>query len=306
MATYLVTQATGHQAQWTIQHLLAAGAKVHAVVRNPQKIPSILESPGVSIFKGESINFEDISRAAQGCRGVYLNTFPIPGMETQQAKTIVDACKKAGVKTVVACTAMGTGTKAIWDDQVTEESQLRGYYRSKAEVEDVVRKAGFEAYTILRPGFIHVDYFLPNAYVNYPELPTKGELAHGCEDGARVPHTDANDIGKYAAAALLNPDKFAGQEVEVVSDNLTVQEVRDILVKVSGREVRVRRRTPEEYEAVRSTVFGQKFHQMASAKEFSASMTAAKEAAAKLGIPLTPLEAALRRDKDRLLECLPA
>ncbi|KAI3325556.1 NmrA-like family protein [Xylariaceae sp. AK1471] len=306
MTTYLVIQATGHQSQWTITHLLEAGAKVHAVVRDPQKTLPVLQRPGVTIFKGESNNFEEVSRAAQGCEGVFLNTFPIPGLETQQAKTVVDACKKAGVKNIVVTTTMGTGNRAMWDDHVTEECGLRGYYLSKAEVEDVVRSAGFEAYTILRPGFIHIDYMLPNAAQNFPELPTNGELAHCFDDGVRMPHTDAHDIGKYAAAALQNPAKFGSQEIDLVNENLTIQEVRDILVRVSGRDVRVKRRTPEEVEAARTTAFGQSFHLMANSKDFGASVAAAKEAEVKFGIPFTSLEAALRREKGRLLECLPA
>jgi uncharacterized protein YbjT (DUF2867 family) len=45
MATYLITQATGVQALLTIGNLLAAGAKVHALVRDPLKIPDVLERP---------------------------------------------------------------------------------------------------------------------------------------------------------------------------------------------------------------------------------------------------------------------
>ncbi|KAI8625236.1 NmrA-like family protein [Xylariaceae sp. FL1651] len=305
MATYLITQATGCQAQATITHLLAAGAKVHAVVRNPQKIPEVLKSPGVTVFKGESVNFEDVFRAAQGCKGVFLNTFPIPGLEAQQAKTIVEAAKKAGIKTIVANTTMGTGRRDMWDDAVTEECFLRDYYRSKAGVEDTVRAAGFEAYTILRPAFIHVDYMLPNARENFPKLATNGELDHFYNDGARMVQTVADDIGKYAAAALENPAKFGGHEIELASENLTIEEIRDILVKVSGRDVQTKRYDLKEFENGRPSAFGQYFHLWANVKNFDGVVKAAKEAEAKFGIPFTPLETALRKDKDRLLECLP-
>ncbi|KAI0129741.1 NmrA family protein [Xylariales sp. AK1849] len=304
MATYLVTQATGHQSQWTITRLLAAGAKVHAVVRDPQRIPTILQEPGVTVFTGASTDFEEVLRAAQGCKGVFLNTYPIPGLERQQAKTVVDACKKAGVKTVVLSTSFCTGRKAIWDDPVTEECQLRDYYVSKAEAEDVVRGAGFEAYTILRPAFCHFDYLLPNALGNFPKLSTNGELDHAFNDGARMPHTDAHDVGKYAAAALQNPAKFGGQEIDLCNENLTIEEVRDILVRVSGRDVRVRKRTKEEVEEAKD-VTAQRFQLWANAKDFSAIVAAAREVQVKFGMPFTSLELALQREKDRLLECLP-
>ncbi|KAI1198978.1 NmrA family protein [Nemania serpens] len=301
MATYLITQATGHQAQWTIRHLLAAGAKVHAIVRDPSKIPDVLKSPGVTIFKGESVNFDDVYQAAQGCVSVYLNTFPIPGLEVQQAKTIVEASKKAGLKSVVACTTMATGNKDLWDDDITEQCHLSGYYRAKAEVEDIVRGSGFDAWTILRPAVIHVDYMLPSVQLNFPRLSTHGELDHFFDDGARMVQTDGSDIGRYAAAALQDPAKFGGHAIELGHENLTIEEVRDVLVRVTGREVGIKKLRLEDG----TPAAGQLFHLWANHKDFSSVVAAAKEAQAKFGIPFTSLEEALRRDKSRLLECLP-
>ncbi|KAI1151580.1 NmrA family protein [Nemania diffusa] len=301
MATYLITQATGQQAQWTIRHLLAAGAKVHAIVRDPSKIPEVLKSPGVTIFKGESANFDDVFQAAQGCKAVYLNTFPIPGLELQQAQTITSAARKAGLESVVACTTMCTGYRDMWDDAATEACHLLGYYRSKAAVEDAVRGAGFAAWTILRPAFIHVDYMLPNAHGNFPRLPTHGVLDHCFDAGARMVQTDGSDIGRYAAAALQDPAKFAGHEIELGSENLTIEEIRDVLVRVSGRDVGIRRLTPEDG----TPAPGQLFHLWANAKDFGPVVAAAREAQAKFGIPFTSLEEALQRDKSGLLECLP-
>jgi uncharacterized protein YbjT (DUF2867 family) len=306
MASYLVTQATGQQSRWVITHLLAAGLKVHAVVRDAQKVPPILKDPAVTIFQGESKNYEDIYRAAQGCKGVFLNTFPIPGLEAQQANTVVEACKKAGVESIVAATSFLTGDRALWDDATTEECGLREYYLSKAEVEEAVRQAAFKAYTILRPAVIYQDFLLPGAYQNFPELPTHGELAHCLNDGIKMPHTDAHDVGKYAAAALRNPAIFGGQEIDLGNEVLTIEEVRDILAKVSGRDVGLRKRTPAEVEGVKATVFGQRFHLLANARDFSAVGAAAKENEAKFGIPVTSLEVALQRDRALLLECLPA
>ncbi|KEY74833.1 hypothetical protein S7711_06519 [Stachybotrys chartarum IBT 7711] len=305
MPTYLITQATGLQARWTIQHLLDSGAMVHAVVRDPAKTFPVLQDARVTIFKGESTDFEAIHRAAQGCDGVFLNTFPIPGLEAQQAQTIVDASKKAGIKSVVATTSFITGNKSFWDDDTTKEVGLHGYYSSKFAVEEIVRGAGFDAYTILRPAFIHFDYLLPNVHGNYPELHTHGELVHVLNEGAKMPHTDASDIGKYAAAALLDPKKFAGQEIELSHENLTAEEARDIIATVSGREVGVKRLSAEEVKSGKRAVFLQAFHFWANVKDFSPVTAAAKDVQAKFGIPFTKLEAALQREKALLLECLP-
>ncbi|EOO04196.1 putative family protein [Phaeoacremonium minimum UCRPA7] len=305
MATYLITQATGQQSRWVITHLLAAGASVHAVVRNLQKVPAALNKPGITLFEGESTNFDAIYKAAQGCKGAFLNTFPIPGVEAQQAKTVVEACKKAGVEAIVASTTFCTGNKEIWSDAATEKVGLVGYYTSKAAVEEAVRNAGL-TYTIVRPAVIHWDHFLPSVLHNFPALPVTGELDHAFDEGSRMAQTDGNDVGRYAAAALLNPAKFGGQEIDLGNENLTIEEVRDILARVSGRAVRVRKKTPAEIEAAAATVSGQRFQVWANSKDFTDVVKAAAKARAKFGMPLTSLEDALRRDKAQLLECLPA
>lgn len=306
MSTYLVTQATGQQSQWVIKHLLAEGATVHAVVRNPDKIPPTLALPGVTIFKGESHDLQSILKAAHGCKGAFLNTFPIPGLEAQQAETIVEACVQAGVESVVAATTLCTGNKAIWDTPETKQCQLNNYFLSKAEVERIVRSADLKAYTILRPGFIHFDYLLPSANFNFPRLSKAGILDHAYDDGAKMPQTDANDIGRYAAAALQNPGKFAGKEIELSNELLSVEQVREIIGRVSGRNIqlaRIPRAEIEEAELARSPL---KFHLWANSSDFNSLKEAAKEAQDTFKMPFTSLESALKRDRKQLLDCLPA
>jgi uncharacterized protein YbjT (DUF2867 family) len=306
MATYLVTQATGLQSQWVIKHLLGAGVRVHAVVRNLRNVPPTLQDTRIQLFQGESQNVEEILRAAQGCKGVFLNTFPIPGLETEQAKAVVEACSRAGVESIVASTVILANDKAILDDAAIDEAQLRDYFVSKAAVEDIVRRANFSAYTILRPAIIQQDFMLPHAYQNFPELPTHGELVHCLNEGVRLPYTDAHDVGKYAAAALLDPTKFGGQEIDLFNEILTIEETRDIITKVSGKDVRVRKRTPAEQEETLNTVFGQRFHIVANGRDFSSVADVPRKVEMNFGIRLSSLEESLVREKEHLIESLPA
>ncbi|CAI6014032.1 unnamed protein product [Clonostachys chloroleuca] len=276
MSTYLVTQATGRQSQWTIKHLLAAGAIVHAV------LPAILNEANVTVFKGENTDSE---------AGAFLNTFPYPpGIEAQQATTVVEACKKAGVEIIVASTTFNTGDKALWDNTVTKEIGLHGYYQSKALVEDIVRGAGFQAYTILRPSSIHFDYLLPSVYMNYPTLPVDGILLHSLDDEVPIAHTNACDIGKYAAAALQDPEKFV--------------EAAEILKRVSGKDIQARKRTELEMEEASNTVGLHKFHAWINTRDLKHGPERTKAVQAEFGIPFNSLESAFQREKAALLECL--
>ncbi|KAF4450423.1 Nitrogen metabolite repression protein nmrA [Fusarium austroafricanum] len=306
MSAYLITQATGQQSQWIIKHLLEADVKIHAVVRNIEKIPGILSDPRIALFQGESKNYDDVFKAAQGCKAAFLNTIPLPGLETLQAKTIVEACEKAGVKTIVAATTFCTNRKDIWDDDEAKKvSLLQPYYASKFEVENIVRAGNFEGYTILRPAYLHYDFFIPNAYNNFPRLPTDGEIDDLLIGDAKFPYTDAQDIGKYAAMALQYPSKFGGQEIDLANNLLDFEQVRDILVRVSGRHVGVFKRTPEEVKELGINVHGQVFQLLANIKSLKFVETQAKQVQEKFGIPFTSLEEALKRDRARLLECIP-
>ncbi|KAF9874578.1 NmrA-like family protein [Colletotrichum karsti] len=305
MATYLITQATGQQSLWAILYLLESGAKIHGLVRDLEKVPSNLRNPNITLFQGESKNLEDVFRAAQGCNGVFLNTVPYPGLELLQAKTVVEACEKAGVDTIVAATTHNTGMKEMWDDDATRNIGLHDYFSSKAAVEDTVRTGKFRAYTILRPAVLHHDFHLPGSLGNFPRLSTHGVLDHLLEDGVKLPFTDTSDVGKYIAAALQDPAKFGGEEIDLGNQLLTIEEAQDILTKISGREVQVAKRTLKEVEEMGISAFGQRFHLFANIKNLIWARNNAKDVQRRFGIPFTSVSEALQRDSAKVLECLP-
>ncbi|KAI1173286.1 NmrA family protein [Nemania sp. FL0916] len=310
MATYFVSQATGHQSLATITHLLKTGAKIHALVRSLEKAKTIpiLHDTGVTLFEGESVDPDAVYKAAQGCQGVFLNTVPIPGLEIPQARTIIEESQKAGIKSIVTSTVFCTGTPNFWDDdatksiKVTDEVSLYDYFRSKQDVENLVRIAGFENWTVLRPGVIHIAYMMPHVMANFPKLHHNAELNHFCEPDARIAQTDCDDIGKYAAAAFQNPAKFSSESIELVSENMTQKEVTQTLARVTGRKVVSKQYGVEEYDP---NVFGAAFHLWSNIRDFTEVMKKAEAAQAKFGIPFTSLEDALTRDREQVLECIP-
>ncbi|KAI8632919.1 NmrA family protein [Xylariaceae sp. FL1651] len=304
MGTYFVSQATGHQSQATITHLLSTGAKIHALVRSlekAKKIP-ILQNTAVTLFEGESVDGEAVFKAAQGCQGVFLNTVPIPGLEIPQAQTIILGSKKAGIKRIVAPTVFCAGNPEFWDDEVTRDIGLYNYFKSKNDVEVLIRNAGFENWTILRPAVIHINYMMPNVMASFPKLHEKAELNHFCNPDTKIAQTDCDDIGRYAAAAFQEPSKFCGEFVDLVSENITQGEAAQTLARVTGRKVTAKQYSLEEFD---QNIFGAAFHLWANFKDFTEVMKSAEAAQTKFGIPFTSLEDALTRDKDRLLDCIP-
>ena len=306
MATYLVTCATGQQGSAIIKYLIIAGVKIHAVVRNIHSDKSRqLESQGVQLFEGDNDNFDLFREAARGCKGLYLNlqlSPTDPTAQQRQAHGIVSACKEAGVETIVLSTAYFTGNRSKWDNDLGKESGVWGYYTAKAQMEDAVREAGVKHYTILRPAWFYSNYLLPYSTLPFPSFAEAGELVHSYDVGTKMSHIDEDTIGNYAAAALLDPEKFNGQEIELGGENLTIDEVADILRKVSGYNVRVRKRTPAEVLAAKNVVPTQVFNLLANEVDLSIDGESIQR---KYGIHMTGFEEYLEREKRQLRVSLP-
>jgi hypothetical protein len=90
---------------------------------------------------------------------------------------------------------------------------------------------------------------------------------------------------------------------------LTVQEVRDIIAKVSQGDIGVKKFTADECEARKETQPGLIFQIFENIKPEgpatkNTAKATAKELEEKFGIPLTSLETYLEREKAELLACL--
>ncbi|KAK5635769.1 hypothetical protein RRF57_011481 [Xylaria bambusicola] len=249
MPTYLVTGATGQQGRATIDALLARGAKVHAVVRDPTKVAARkLEAQGVALFKGNNDDFDVFRKAAQGCAGIFLNVMERPQNPEpeKQVEGILAACKDAGVQHVVVSTSGWAGNREKWDIPETKTGSIFVFNEGEELIEDAVRRSGLQYYTILRPFWFHSNYLVPTIDAFYPELRESGTVVHSYNPGVTFPHINVKDIGEFAAMALSNPIRFNGQEIELASENLGIEEVAGAIGKVTGKPVTIRRATTEE------------------------------------------------------------
>ncbi|KAJ7822266.1 NAD dependent epimerase/dehydratase [Mycena olivaceomarginata] len=256
--TFLITTATGRQGTSTARLLLAQGAQVHALVRDPTSPASLtLKSLGATLFKGGFDDVPAITAAIQGVTGVFLNTFPNfadPNGETRAAETFVAAARAAGtVTSFVVSTVFQTDALEDWSTLKGEFPFLAQYYASKAGAERVVRASGF-AYTILRPGWLDHNYIGAGVEYHFPEYARERVLTVSSPRGWRMEHLDADDVGQFAAAALLDPGRFAGKELDLVNELLTFEEIAAHLGEALGAEVKVKYRTPEETAEARKVL----------------------------------------------------
>ncbi|KAI1366637.1 NmrA family protein [Xylaria arbuscula] len=247
-ATHLVTGATGQQGRATINALLARGARLHAVVRDPTKTAAReLQARGVVLFKGDNDDFEVFHKAAQGCAGVFLNVMERPQNREphKQVEGILAACRDAGVQHVIVSTSSWAGNREKWDIPETKKGTIFAFNEGEELVEDAVRQSGLR-YTILQPSLFHSNYLPLTIDHFYLELRASGILVHSLEPGATLPHINVKDIGEFAAMALSDPDGFNGQEIELTSENLGIEGVAEAISKATGRHLTVKKATTEE------------------------------------------------------------
>lgn len=121
--------------------------------------------------------------------------------------------------------------------------------RDKSKLMDDVKDAGFDHWTILRPGLFMANFVLPKAAF-FRDIHETGVWSQGLLPSTRVPLVDHEDIAKFAIAAFTDPGKFGGQTICLASELLNPDEIVRLISKASGKDVRAKYLLDEEFEEV--------------------------------------------------------
>lgn len=230
-----------------MRELLARGATVHALVRDPAGPAAhalTALSPHIKLFKGDFYDAESIAVAAQGTRGAFINPFPdFSGdparSEGVQAANFVDAARAAGTTHLVISTSLMTGEHEAFL-AADPNYPLKAYHESKIAAEAAVVGSGLR-WTVLRPPWLFQNYLAPQSDQYFPALSGPAhELATPIAPDMRFAHLDAYDVGRFAAAALFDSEKFNGQIIKLGGALLSVRDAAAALSKFAGREVPLR------------------------------------------------------------------
>lgn len=178
----LITGATGHTGAEVVRLVTAKGARVRALVRNPEKADTIAGG-GVETAAGDLDKPETLSRALIGIEKVFLLSTADPRQVELQGNLVI-AAKRAGVKHIVKMSALG----AALDSPVS-------FSRWHAQTEAQIEKSGI-AYTHLRPHF-----FMQNILMFAGGVARDGAIRAPVKDG-KISLVDTRDIAAVAARVL--------------------------------------------------------------------------------------------------------
>ncbi|KAJ5115665.1 hypothetical protein N7456_000013 [Penicillium angulare] len=244
--TILVTGATGLQGGATARHLLARGLRVHALVRTKQSAAAVdLQNRGAVLIEGNFDRPEQLKNACQEATAVFLNVSPSfrgDGAELRQATNVVRAARASGTVTTLVYTSVCAVDQREqfpgWVDG-SMSSVMKGYFESKAAIEELVRSAGFMHWTILRPPVFMTNYLLPSVRGYFPELAKSCTLRTAMPTGKRTMLIDPNDIGRLAAAVLAAPTQFSHRALDIGGEALKTEEIAEAISEISGREIAI-------------------------------------------------------------------
>ena len=221
----LVTGATGQQGGALARVLLDKGHRVRAFVRRPDSPEAKeLERLGAELTEG---NFEEpstIEGAARGVDAVFVVATPFEAgteAEVRHGIAAADAAKAAGVGHLVYSSV----ANADRDTGIP-------HFDSKREVEEHIERLGVP-YTIVAPV-----YFMENLLAPWtlPEL-KEGRLPMALSSSRPLQQIALSNIAAFTALILEKRKDFAGQRLDIASDEVAGDEVAETLTRVTGHEI---------------------------------------------------------------------
>jgi len=216
----VVTGGTGKQGGAVVKSLRERGREVRVVTRSPDSAKAReLASAGVTLVRASLEDTAALTKALEGATSLFAMTTPFEGGtqgEIRQGMSAADAAKAADVHLVF--TSVGSANRQTGVP----------HFDSKYEIEKHIAKIGVRA-TVLAPV-----YFMENLYFGKEQL-AKGIYATPLPPTRQLAQVAVADIGAIAVRLLEDPGRFAGKRFDLGSDELTGNDVRAILSRVTGR-----------------------------------------------------------------------
>lgn len=195
--TIAVIGATGSQGKGVVDALIKEGAfKVRAISRNPANYSGNADE----VVKADLTDLTTLTEAFKGAHGVFVVTNFWGGAdEIAQGKIAIQAAKDAGVNHFIWSTLPDV-------EKISNNKFDVPHFTYKAQVDELIGKAGFENYTFVQPPF----YFQNFSGMMGPQPKEDGSIGWTLplDRSKKVIHmADINDLGKVVAGAFLNPEK---------------------------------------------------------------------------------------------------
>jgi uncharacterized protein YbjT (DUF2867 family) len=224
----LITAATGQVGREAINGLIAAGAPVRALVRDPVRADM---PAGVEVAQGSFEDDASLGRALDGVETMLLAGRDSPEAVEQHRRVLAHA-RRAGVRHIVKLSAIGASA-------TSPVALMREHHEVD---EDVLR--GPAEWTLLKP---HL--YLQNLLRAADAVRRNGLLSAPMGHGG-FPLVDTRDVGAAAASVLRDPAAHAGKSYRLTGPAAYgYDDVAAAMASVAGRDVTYEAVVPRDHEA---------------------------------------------------------
>lgn len=232
----LVIGGTGATGAEAVRHLVAHGAQVRVVTRDPSAAADNPALQGAELVAGDSSQPETLKEAFEDVEKVYLVPPTHPGWDETQSATI-DMAAAAGVRHLVKL--------SVFEADPDEPSLiLRFHHRGEQEIE----RHGM-AFTHIRANSFFQNVLLLDA----PAVQAQS-CFYSCVGDAKFAKIDARDIGEVVATVLTEPG-HENRTYELTGPAaLSYDDIAAELSRACGREIRYVDMPPDDYAALLTSV----------------------------------------------------
>jgi uncharacterized protein YbjT (DUF2867 family) len=250
-----IVGATGAQGGGLARAILAdpeGGFAVRAITRKPDSDKGReLAAQGAEVVAADLDNFESLRKAFAGAHGAFCVTnfweHFSPEKEMEQAKTMAQACKAAGIKHAIWSTLEDTRLKVPLSDPrmpTLKEKYKVPHFDAKGASDNAFRASGVPT------TFLLTSFYWDNLihFGMGPKAGADGKLAFALPMGdKKLPGIAADDIGKCAYGIFKQGGALIGKTVGVAGEHLTGAQMAEALGRSLRQNVAYNAIPPEVY-----------------------------------------------------------
>ena len=233
----VITTPTGTNGRQILARIAKSNEAVRVIVRDPSKLDAAMRER-VEVISGSLDDASVLNTAFAGADAVFLVVPPDEQTDNLEkhyvrfAETASEALARQGVPRVIWISTLGRDT-----------SREAGNY-SAALAADKPLEATGAAHRIFRPAV-----YMDNLLWQVDPLKKKGMFF--LSNAADQPHftVATRDIAASAAELLLDRTWSGSESVPLIGDNLSPNEMAEVMSQVLDRPVRFQQLTDDEYKA---------------------------------------------------------
>jgi uncharacterized protein YbjT (DUF2867 family) len=236
----VITTPTGQIGSQVLENLLDTGEPLRVIVRDASDLsPEARER--VEVVEGSHSDARVVDAAFAGADAVFWLCPPNPAAESVEdayvgfTRPAAGAFKKHGAGRVVAITALGRGTP--WADRA-------GYVTASLAMDDLIASTGVALRGLANPSF------MDNIARQAAAIRKQGMFFSPISGERKLPSVATRDIAAAAARLLLDESWSGVDEVPLLGpEDLSFNDMAEIISEVLGTEVRFQQTTFEAYKA---------------------------------------------------------